>query len=107
MRKGCEKVAELIGVAEIAERLGVSRQRADQLTRTKDFPAPIDRIVVTDDLSVDLLHELLRPGTHDRQWALNRVIEEWEKGQYRMPEQYPRLWRSGQVDAWAESVGRQ
>lgn len=30
----------LIGVVEIAELLSVSRQRADQLTQTKDFPAP-------------------------------------------------------------------
>lgn len=32
---------ELMGVAEIAEFLGVSRQRVDALARTKaDFPAP-------------------------------------------------------------------
>lgn len=27
-----------MGVAEIAERLGVSKSRADQITREKDFP---------------------------------------------------------------------
>jgi prophage regulatory protein len=32
---------DLMGVAEIAEYLGVSRQRVDALARTKaDFPAP-------------------------------------------------------------------
>ena len=30
----------LVGLGEIAELLGVSRQRADQLARTADFPAP-------------------------------------------------------------------
>lgn len=31
----------LLGVREIARLLGVSRQRADQITRTKGFPDPI------------------------------------------------------------------
>lgn len=31
-------VPDVVGVAEIAERLGVSRSRADQITREKDFP---------------------------------------------------------------------
>lgn len=30
----------LVGVTEIAEMLGISRQRADQLSRTKGFPDP-------------------------------------------------------------------
>ncbi len=32
---------ELIGVAELAELIGVSRQRASELARSRDFPAPI------------------------------------------------------------------
>lgn len=31
-------VPDVMGVAEIAERLGVGRSRADQITREKDFP---------------------------------------------------------------------
>jgi predicted DNA-binding transcriptional regulator AlpA len=32
----------LVGTAEVAEMLGVSRQRVDQLTRTdEDFPEPL------------------------------------------------------------------
>lgn len=34
-------VARLVGVREVGELLGVSRQRADQLVRTKGFPDPI------------------------------------------------------------------
>lgn len=32
---------ELMGIAEIRALLEISRQRADQLTRRADFPAPI------------------------------------------------------------------
>lgn len=31
----------LVGVAEIAEMLGVTRQRVHQLTRLADFPEPV------------------------------------------------------------------
>lgn len=31
---------ELVGTTEIGQMLGVSRQRADQLTRVKGFPKP-------------------------------------------------------------------
>lgn len=33
-------VHHLVGVAEIAEMLGVTRQRVHQLTKLDDFPAP-------------------------------------------------------------------
>ena len=32
---------ELVGVAEIAELLGVTRQRVHQLAKTADFPKPL------------------------------------------------------------------
>jgi predicted DNA-binding transcriptional regulator AlpA len=32
---------ELMGIAEVAERLGVSNQRVDQLAQDDDFPAPV------------------------------------------------------------------
>jgi len=34
---------KLLRVVEIAEILGVGKQRADQLRREPDFPAPVDR----------------------------------------------------------------
>lgn len=37
-------VPSLVGVADIGDMLGVSRQRAHQLTQTEGFPAPIDSI---------------------------------------------------------------
>lgn len=35
---------DLMGTTEIAELLGVSRQRADQLSRTDGFPEPVAEI---------------------------------------------------------------
>jgi predicted DNA-binding transcriptional regulator AlpA len=34
-------VEQLVGAAEVAEILGVSRQRVTQLTARPDFPAPV------------------------------------------------------------------
>jgi prophage regulatory protein len=36
-----EQPGDLVGVTEIGDLLGVSRQRADQLTRTEAFPDPV------------------------------------------------------------------
>jgi len=35
---------KLAGIREIADLLGVSRQRANQIAAKEDFPKPIDRI---------------------------------------------------------------
>lgn len=35
---------DLVGVAEIARFLGVSRQRVQQLSQTSDFPKPVARL---------------------------------------------------------------
>jgi predicted DNA-binding transcriptional regulator AlpA len=35
---------DLMGIAEIAERLGVTKSRADQLVRQQGFPAPACRL---------------------------------------------------------------
>ena len=39
------RIARLVGVSEVGKLLGVSRQRADQLVRTKGFPDPIAELV--------------------------------------------------------------
>lgn len=36
----------LVGLTEIAAMLGVSRQRASQLSASKGFPAPLDRLAM-------------------------------------------------------------
>jgi prophage regulatory protein len=35
---------ELVGVTEIGKMLGVSKQRGDQLTRSRDFPKPVSEL---------------------------------------------------------------
>jgi len=39
-------MAPYVGTVEIGRLLGVSRQRADQLVRTKEFPDPIARLAM-------------------------------------------------------------
>jgi predicted DNA-binding transcriptional regulator AlpA len=39
-------MGELMGAAEIAERLGVSRQRVQQLVKRKDWPAPVAELTM-------------------------------------------------------------
>jgi prophage regulatory protein len=41
IHKDYRQVMDLVGVAEIAELLGVTTQRVDQLARTDEFPAPV------------------------------------------------------------------
>lgn len=35
------RIMDLVGTTEIGQMLGVSKQRADQLARTKSFPKPV------------------------------------------------------------------
>jgi len=39
-------VDKLVGVAEMALMLGVTRQRVQQLTKRPDFPAPAQRFIM-------------------------------------------------------------
>lgn len=57
-------VPELLGVAELAEALGVSRQRVAELAATEDFPRPVAR---------------LRAGPVWQRAALGRFLAVWER----------------------------
>lgn len=57
-------IPELVGVTEIAEDLGVSRQRAHQLTKRPDFPAPIAK---------------LQAGPVWTRPSLDRFVEQWRE----------------------------
>lgn len=59
---------DLVGVAEIAELLGVTRQRVHQLMRSPDFPAPVAEL------------------SAGRIWNLDEV-ESWARQTGRLPEQ--------------------
>jgi hypothetical protein len=54
----------LVGVAEIGDILGVSRQRADQLARAKRWPEPVERVAPIDRYTLNairLLFEVAGP----------------------------------------------
>ena len=55
---------ELVGVAEIADILGVSRQRVHELSQRRDFPVPIARLAAG--------------PVWPRPW-LNRFVDSWER----------------------------
>jgi hypothetical protein len=97
-------VSRLVGVAEIALGLSVSKQRADQLTRSRGFPDPAEHVLVVDELMREALREFFddhaRIATADRTFAL------FQERAFRLPSQ-PRLWRESIVREWAASVGRE
>lgn len=45
-RKGYRRAVDLMSTVEIAELLGVTRQRVDQLSRTDQFPEPAAELAV-------------------------------------------------------------
>lgn len=55
---------ELVGIAETAERLGVTRQRASQLQAHRDFPEPV---------------QVLRSGPVWRLDDLTRFVDGWDR----------------------------
>ncbi len=93
----------LVGVAEIADLLGVSRQRADQLTRSKGWPEPVDRVSPFDQYTLNNIHllfEVAGPTITEAQ-----AIAALEAGAHELPAS-PRLWRLAAVMRWAKEQGR-
>lgn len=58
-------VQRLVGVAEIASGLRVSKQRADALTRTRGFPDPVEKVLMIDELVEQAVRDFFdnRPHT--------------------------------------------
>jgi hypothetical protein len=93
----------LVGVAEIADLLSVSRQRADQLTRSKGWPEPVQRVAPFDQnmlRNLHLLFEVAGPTITEAQAAAAL-----EAGAHQLPAT-PRLWRLAEVMQWAKEQGR-
>lgn len=93
----------LVGVADIAELLGVSRQRADQLTRSKGWPEPVQRVSPVDQYTLNNLHlffEVAGPTITESQ-----AVAALEAGAHELPAS-PRLWRLAEVMRWAKAQGR-
>jgi hypothetical protein len=93
----------LVGVAEIGDLLGVSRQRADQLTRSKGWPEPVERVAPFDQNMLKNVHLLfeISGGTITEAQAVAAL----EAGAHLLPAS-PRLWRLAEVVRWATEQGR-
>jgi hypothetical protein len=94
--------SRLVGVAEIAEMLNVSRQRADQLTRSKGWPDPVERVAPFDAHTVEAIKRLFE-GTP--KLTLDEAVHALDTRAYQLPP-YPRLWRVELIERWAVEHGR-
>ena len=92
----------LVGVAEIAELLDVSRQRADQLTRSKGWPDPVERVAPFDIYTVEAMKRLFE---RTPKITLAQALDVLDARAYQMPT-YPRLWRVELIERWAAEHGR-
>jgi hypothetical protein len=102
--EGFELGGQLIGVAEVAELFGVSRQRADQLTREKGWPDPIVRVAPLDGYTMDAVHFVF--AVYGGTITEEQAVEVLEAGGHRLPPS-PRLWRLADVRRWAVERGRE
>ena len=101
--EGFELGGQLVGVTEVAGLLGVSRQRADQLTREKGWPDPVERVAPFDQTMLHNVHLLfeMSGGTITEAQAVAAL----EAGVHPLPAS-PRLWRLAHVARWASEQGR-
>jgi hypothetical protein len=93
-------------MAEIAEMLGVTRQRADQLSRQVGFPDPIARVVPVDDRTRDALAALFKGRENGYGYSADGTWREFTKRAFELPDQ-PRLWRREVIEEWMKETGRQ
>ena len=102
--EGFELGGQLVGVTEVAGLLGVSRQRADQLTREKGWPDPVERVAPFDQTMLHNVHLLfeMSGGTITEAQAVAAL----EAGAHPLPAS-PRLWRLADVRRWAAEHGRE
>jgi hypothetical protein len=85
--------------------LGVSRQRADQLSRTRGFPDPVTQCLPLDDRTEIRVREIW-PGTIPGGRTADDVLEVMFANAHDLPEM-PRLWRAIAVEEWATENGRE
>lgn len=94
----------LVGTAEIADLLGLSRQRADQLTRTQGFPEAVRLVLPIDERTRETMRRLESEGTFPGGTA-DQCFDAIVETAHRMPDS-PRLWRATDVERWAADTGR-
>jgi hypothetical protein len=97
-------VQQLVGVAEIASGLGLSTQRADQLTRSRGFPDPVEHVLVIDEMTAKAVREFF--NNQARIATAEETLALFQERSNRLPPQ-PRLWRRWLVKEWATNTGRE
>ena len=101
---GFELGGQLVGVTEVARLFGVSRQRADQLTREKGWPDPIERVAPLDRYTMDAVRFVF--AAYGGTITEAQAVEVLEAGGHRLPP-LPRLWRLADVQRWAAEHERE
>jgi hypothetical protein len=92
----------LVGVSEIAEMLGVSKQRASVLCARKGFPDPVERVAPIDAMMVEIMSGLF---SENGTVSFDKVVEALQSHSYRLGPG-KKLWRLVEVVRWAEREGR-
>jgi hypothetical protein len=92
----------LVGVTEIAEMLGVSKQRASVLCARKGFPDPVERVAPVDAMTVEIMRGMF---SEDGTVSLDDAVEALQSRSYRLGPG-KKLWRLADVARWAEREGR-
>jgi hypothetical protein len=96
----------LMGVSEIAELLGVSKQRASVLCNQKGFPEPVQQVIPVDDETRQALVELYAKRTGKRTFSADGTWDLFSERSFVLPDT-PRLWRQSSVEEWAKEHGRE
>ena len=95
----------LMGVSEIAELLGVSKQRASVLCNRKGFPEPVEYVIPVDDDTRQALVELFTLRARNHSYSAEGTWRVFSKRAFVLPDA-PRLWRESAVEEWAKEHGR-
>jgi hypothetical protein len=94
----------LVGIAEVSDLLHVSRQRADQLTRSKGWPEPVNRVAPIDEYTLNAIHLLFEVS--GQAITEEQAVMALQDGAQQLPGSSPRFWRLADVLRWANADGR-
>lgn len=94
----------LVGVSEISEMLGISRQRASVLCARKGFPDPVELVAPIDELTEARVRAMFGQ-IRDNKMTADEALAALRAGGHRLGASV-KLWRLDDVIRWADGVGR-
>jgi hypothetical protein len=95
----------LIGITDVAKILGVTRTRADQLSRTSGWPPTVESVIPVDDVTVALLRAGLEAAGGETSANSGELVSIFVDRASPLPHT-PRLWRLSAVLEWCEEQDR-